>query len=119
VEQEYTHSDERVWAAKWFQVKVDFRRRRAGDEQKPLMYDLKPAEDLNHGFREGSEAGISDDSEDQIEIAEIIGLRDPEDDAGEDYSVVSFDERPYAKEMEGIEWNTYEKYWSYFEAQKE
>jgi hypothetical protein len=83
------------------------------------VYNLKLAEDLNHGFREGGEAGISDNSDGQIEIAEIIGLRDPKDDADEDYSVVSFDKRPYAKEMEGIEWNTYEKYWSYFEAQKE
>jgi hypothetical protein len=129
----YHHADERVWAAQWFQLDVSFRRRVPGDDEKQMVVKLKPAEDLEHGFRK-FESGSSESSSaavdaELIEVAEIIGLRAPQDAGVTDQDKDSntqdsqgtdkppeFDERPYAEAMEGIDWEKYRKYDTYLGA---
>ena len=129
VENDYDYRGERVWAAQWFQLDVDFRHRGPGDEERPMVVTLKEVEDLKHGVRKFQQYSTAQDEADNsewVDVAEIVGLRAPDvkvkeqldqseaDRPGEN-SDLEFDERPYADAMHGIDWTMYEKYCKYLE----
>jgi len=120
-ENHYRHRDERVWAAQWFQLDVKFRPRRSEDEEKDMIFKLKPVEDLKHGVRKFDSPG-PDGTREYAEgdappdIAEIVGLVMPGGDASRDGEAPQIDERPYADATRGIDWELYREYEKYLES---
>jgi len=123
-ENHYRHRDERVWAAQWFQLDVKFRPRRSDDEEKEMIFKLKPVEDLKHGVRkfdspgpDGTREHTEDDP--SPEIAEIVGLVMPgarRGAAGSRGAAPEIDERPYAEATRNIDWDLYREYEKYLES---
>ncbi len=138
-ENAYHHDDERVWAAQWYQVEVKFGARGADEDEKPMSFRLKPAEDLKHGVRKFAEPGDGNggstaDGDEPVDVAEIVGLADPEGvpvasqsptlatshaQAATQAVTVVFDETPYAAAMKGIDWKMYRDYDSYLDGMDE
>jgi len=119
----YRHTDERVWAAQWFQIDVKFRPRRSEDEEKEMVFKLKPVEDLKHGVRkfespDDFETRGQTEEDMPPDIAEIVGLVMPEVSTN-DTATVDIDERPYADATRNINWELYREYERYLESLEE
>lgn len=119
---QYQHKDERIWAAQFHQINVEFTKSEAGRKD-DLLVDLRQIEDLGAG---AVRAGWSsdDDSEDERVsmpgVARIIGFVDIQ--AGntqrkqsENVHDIEISTNTYSEQMNDIDWKLYEEHSKYWE----
>lgn len=127
---DFGHSEERVWAAQFMPVKIEFGLQpedpqlRNGNERHPkaiIQIQLDDIQDLTpRGFRAGQEEGQGSGTT----TTELIGriVADPpvisEDDGGSDEEGLVIDDTPYVTSMQNANWDMYKEYCKWLKTAK-